>query len=223
MRFKIDSLPQHPTYPSRQDTFFLNFLYGMYLGIDSLDWGATYMVGDLRSVSGTIYEQAIMIIDTGCVPLDFELFTEAVYYDADGDSFASPWWLPNDTNAIAANKYILRAIATGFNTPRLSIADTINFMGPESYYYVVSSTPREIKDSTVSPTEICCFYSRDLYGYDVIPTIDSTGLNLQGWSWPYEQKSFYLHLSLTTPALVGTDHTHLTGMIILHIRGMAHE
>ena len=227
MMFTIDSLPTHPTLPGlpQQDTFFLKDIYAPFLGGDSLSWEATYLVGQLRSAGG-IVEQAIMILDTGCVPLDFELSTYSVWVDTSADTVGSPWWTPNDSTVSNPNEYILRAIATGFNTPRLPLADTVQFKREESYYYVVRETPREIKDSVVymgSDTVRCCFYSADLYGYDLIPTIDETGVNLQGWSSPYPQKSFYLHLALTTPTSMGTDLTHLEGMIILHIRGMAHE
>lgn len=228
MMFTIDHLPRHPYFPGVSDTFFLRDMYWAWLGIDSLDWQATYMVGDLSDSSGTILEQAIRVIDTGCVPLDFELSTEAVFYDASGDSFGTPWWEPNDTTVPMANKYILRAIATGINTARLTLNDTLRFKLPESYYHIVGSTPREIKDSTVVPgASVCCFYSRDLYGYDLIPTIDSTGVNLRGWPSgapePGPDNAFYLHMALTTPEQFGTDMTYTTGMIILHIRGMAHE
>ncbi len=227
MMFTIDSLPTHPTLPGlpQQDTFFLNDIYAPFLGGDSLSWEATYLVGELRSAGGIVV-QPIMVVDTGCVPLDFELSTYAMWSDTTTHTFITPWWTPNDSTISMGNEYILRAIATGYNTPRLPLADTIVFKSPESYYYIVTGTPQEIIDSTVimgSDTVRCRFYSDDLYGYDQIPTIDETGVGLLGWTASYPEKSFYLHMALTTPKQMGTDYTHLEGMIVLHIRGMAHE
>lgn len=218
MMFVIDSLARHPELPGfpEQDTFFLNYIIhgASYM---PLEWSSTYLVGDRREIAGVYAGQGIMVYDSGCVRLDFELSTFAY------DTLGASWWQPSNTIVPSANKYVLRAIATGINTPKIFWIDTTNFMGPESYYYLVTNTPREIKDSAVTivgteTTAICCFYSRNLYGYNVIPTIDASGVGLRGRTYPLHQKAFFLHLALTTPAMFGSDADRLTGIIVLRIQ-----
>ncbi len=223
MRFELDSLCRHPTLPGmpEQDTCFLPIIYRDFLepGHDSLEWETTYLVGQIVDAAPTI--QAIAVKNTGCVPLDFELTTHAITLSGD------PWWTPSDTSEPGPNQYVLRAIATGAGTPRLTWADSVYFEEPRSLFYVIHDDSHPIEIARIDTSlgaepAYCCFYSDTLYGWSTIPTIRSSGVALRGM--PPDSSGtdwyFYLHVALTTPlsAYHGTSTEHLAGYIVLTIR-----
>ena len=227
MAFVIDSLPHNPYLPGspEQDTFWLWYEYeGFHTTHPTeIKWQTIYIVGSrVRDASGTPIEppqmQALLVINTGCPPLDFELSTYAQ------TSTGEPWWEPNDTNEIARGKYVLQALATGYGTPRLQWADTVRFQTPAAYYWVVPDTlhPKAIKDSILPDGNICCFYSEDHLGFAEIPTIDSHGVNLQPTDTVATDTLngvFFLHLALTTPsAATAYTETNFEGVIVLVIQ-----
>ncbi len=223
MAFRIDSLFPHPDSIGevRQDTFFLAHIYRAYEVFayrDSLDWNKIYLVATMRGTYEFPEFQAIRIFNDGCILLDFELCTYA--YELPGSS--TTWWQPSDTNYNERNVYLLQAIATGIGTPWLDWVDTLNFQFPpnQAYNFVVHGcdNPLMIKDSTVIDPFVKQFYSRDLFGWDPIPTIDSLGLNLKGCVVDSlsPERSFYLHLALTTPES-NSWLDRITGLIVLQI------
>ena len=226
MSFFLDSLPHswYSTDTAAICTFYVAEIYSGFLDtFYLLDWEATYIVGNLMNVAGNPYLDALRIIDDGCVPLDFELST----YAKELPSGDTNWWQPNDTTTIETDKYILRTIATGRGTFQIPMGDSVNFKSPESYYYIVTRTPKEILRRVIGDSVVCCFYSHlgglALYGYDSILTIDTAGVNLQSQrSDPDSTLSyFYLHMAITTPRERGSDGSRREGIIILHIMGKA--
>jgi len=226
MVFRIDSLFPHPDSIGevRQDTFFLAHIYRNYELFeyrDSLDWDKIYLIATMRGTYEIPTFQAIRIFNDGCILLDFELCTYA--YELPGSS--TTWWQPSDTNYNERNVYLLQAIATGIGTPWLNWWDTLNFQFPpnQAYNFVVHNcdNPLMIKDSSVifgSDTLVKQFYSGDIFGWDPIPTIDSLGLNLKGIVVDSlsAERSFYLHLALTTPES-NSWLDRIEGIIVLQI------
>jgi hypothetical protein len=217
LMFEIDSLPADLVLPDTvSDTFYpATIYYSLFGGDELLDWNTTYIIGDLTS--DIIPQlQSILIKNTGCIPLDMELSSHAIP--------AAGWWTPNDSIVSKPNKYILRAIASGIGKPKVLFADSLRFIGPESKYYVVTGTPREIKDSMVvvpGDTMYCCYYSKNLYSWDQMPSIDINGTDIRGRTFSDALRSFYLHLSLTTPLGAGSTGDRLTGLIVLTITAHA--
>ena len=233
MQFEIDSLPRNPMAGGmpEQDTFWMWWEYEGFHDIypDKLKWETIYIVGSrVRDAGGTPVEppqmQAIIVINTGCPPLDFELSTYAKSLP-DTPMPDSSWWEPNDTNQVDRNKYVLQALATGYGTPRLMWADSVRFQTPDAYYWVVRDTlhPRMIKDSVLAGGYIGYFYSEDRLGFDEIPTIDSHGVNISKFvptSPDTANSVFFLHMALTTPSIMTSymPGEQFKGYIILVIR-----
>ncbi|RKZ35088.1 hypothetical protein DRQ33_00560 [bacterium] len=233
MEFWLDSLPYNPFIAGgeEQDTFILWWEYeGFHDTLPmKLKWETIYIVGSrLRDASGVPISppqmQAILVINTGCPLLDFELSTYAKTLPGE-----EPWWEPNNTNEVTTGKYVLQALVTGYGTPRLQWSDTVRFKTSAAHYWVVKDTtsPQMIKDSLLAGGDICCFYSGDALGFDEIATIDEHGVGL----WPTDTMEtdttngvFFLHLALTTPDnMTGLTDDRLEGLIVLVIRAKVRE
>ena len=237
MQFEIDSLPRNPNVGGMpvQDTFWMWWEYEGFHDTElmKLKWETMYLVGSrIRDVGGVPIDppqmQAILVVNTGCPPLDFELSTYARSLP-DTAIPDSSWWEPNDTNSIERSddrgKYVLQALATGYGTPSLMWADSVRFKTSAAYYWVVKDTfhPQAIKDSVLAGGDIGYFYSEDHLGFDEIPTIDAHGVNITKFieeSPDTANSVFFLHMALTTPSLMTslTDSEQLKGYIILVVR-----